>query len=194
MTVLAPPFRPAGAIPIGPQRWVTIRAIESTDRDGLFDFYRRLSPDARRARFLGSGAVMSRRAADRFSTVDHRLGDGLVAILGEAGPLDGQIVGHLCLEPEDAVSEELAVAVADGLRGHGIGSALMREAVASARRRHVPRLHATLLAANVPMRRLLLDAGLPVMADHLEAGVESIELGTEPAPRRQAVQLLDGAS
>jgi hypothetical protein len=58
----------------------------------------------------------------------------------------------------------------------------MRAAVASARRRQVPRLSATLFASNVPMRRLLLDAGLPVTVDEIDAGVESIELETLPAP------------
>jgi GNAT superfamily N-acetyltransferase len=182
MTVLAPPQRPTGGIPVGPQRWVTIRPIESSDRDGLFDFYHSISPPARRARFLGMGACLSREAADRFAATDHHQGDGLVAVLREAGPQDGRIVGHLCLEPDAAGGEELAVAVADGFRGLGIGTALMRAAVASARRRQVPRLSATLFASNVPMRRLLLDAGLPVTVDEIDAGVESIELGTLPAP------------
>ena len=156
-------------------RWVTIRPIESSDEDGLLDFYRELSAQARYTRFLGIGPGVDRQAARRFAEVDHDHADGFVAVLHEAGPRDGAIVGHLCMEPDRGGSEEVAVAVADGLRGRGIGSALIAAAVRSALRRGVPRLSAMLFATNEPMRRLLLHEPCP-KTDRIDSGIETIEL------------------
>jgi RimJ/RimL family protein N-acetyltransferase len=180
MNVMAMPARSTGVrrIPIGRARWVTMRPIESSDRDDLFAFYRGLSPAARFARFMGMGTGLAAEAADRFACADHATADGLVAVLQEAGPHDGRIVGHLCMEPDGTGAEEIAVAVADGFRGLGIGTALMHGAVQSAHRRQVPRLTATMFATNQAMRRLMLDAGLPAIVDELDAGVEAIELNT----------------
>ncbi len=180
MNVMDTPTRSTGThgILVGRERWVTIRPIESSDRDDLFDFYRGLSPAARFARFMGMGTGLAAEAANRFACADHSAADGLLAILHEAGPDDGRIVGHLCMEPDGAGADEVAVAVADGFRGLGIGTSLMHEAVQSARRRGVPRLAATMFATNQAMRRLMLDAGPPAIVDELDAGTEAIELNT----------------
>lgn len=180
MTTIEPitPTTAAPPVPLGPNRWATIRPIESGDRDRLFDFYRRLSPRSRASRFLAATSGIGLQAADEFAHADHRHRDGLVAVLRDAGPDDGAIIGHLCLEPDPSRdgAEELAIAVADGFQGQGIGSALMAAALASANERGVRRLTASLLPTNRPMRELLLDTGLPVERDRVEYGVEQIEL------------------
>jgi len=163
-------------IQLGDGRRVTIRPIDLADADGLCAFYRSLSPGARYARFLGTAAGMGDGAVTSFARVDHASAEGFVAVLQERGPADGTIVGHLCLEPDGESSNEVAVAVAGGFRRHGIGKALMAFAVMSARRRGIRRLTATMFATNLPMRRLMLDAGLPAAVDDVAAGVESIEL------------------
>jgi acetyltransferase len=171
----APGTRGSG-ISLGNGRRITVRPITSADAGDLRDFYRGLSSDARHARFLGMAASLADGVVSRFACVDHVRADGLVAELHERGPEDGRIVGHLCLEPDGAGSNELAVAVADGYRGLGIGTALMAGALASAHLRGVHRLTATMLATNLPMRRLMLHAGLPAASDELDAGVEAIAL------------------
>jgi GNAT superfamily N-acetyltransferase len=148
-------------------RWATIRSIESSDADGLFDFYARLSPAACVARFLGASRGIDARAAAAFAATDHARSDGLIAVLHERGPADGAIIGHACLVPNGAGGDEVAVAVADGFRGSGIGTALMDAAVRSARRRGVPRLTATLR---------MLAAGPRVATDEIDAGIEEIAL------------------
>ena len=177
MNVLTPPslIEPPHRVMLGSGRWITIRAIESHDVEGLSSFYRQLSPDARHARFLSASSGLAVKAAQHFAQVDHVVEEGLVAVLHEAGPADGVIVGHLCLEPNED-GEEVGVAVADEFRGHGIGTALMKEAVAWATRRGRSRLTADLYPTNTPMRRLMLAAGRPVMIDRIRAGVEEITL------------------
>ena len=180
MHVTEPTTRTAAApkVPLGPNRWATIRPIESGDRDRLFDFYESLSAEARRSRFLAASGGIARRAAQQFADADHQHRDGWVAILHEAGPADGAVIGHVCLEPDPAEPglEELAVAVGDAFQHRGLGTALVATAVASARRRGVSRLTATMFLANGPMRRLLLHSGLPVSLDAMDSGVERMEL------------------
>jgi GNAT superfamily N-acetyltransferase len=180
MTTIKPTTRTEATqkVPLGPNRWATIRPIESGDRDRLFDFYRRLTPRSRWLRFLSASAGIGRGAASTFACVDHRHRDGFVAILAEAGPDDGTIIGHLCLEPDPAGIdvEELAVAVADEFQGRGIGSALVGAAMASARRRGVRRLTATLLPTNGQMLGLLRETRLPIARDEFDAGVEEVAL------------------
>ena len=177
MNAAATPRLPRGTcIVLHDGRRVAIRPIDPADADGLCAFYRTLSPRSRYARFLGTAAGISDATVSQFAEVDHTVAEGLVAILHEHGPADGAIVGHLCLEPDGAGSNELAIAVADEFRGHGIGKAMVRRAVESARRRGVHRLTATMFATNTPMRRLMLDTGWKTAVDELDAGVESIEM------------------
>jgi RimJ/RimL family protein N-acetyltransferase len=164
------------AVVLEGDRRIAIRPIDPADADGLRVFYRSLSPRSRYARFLGAAAGISDATARRFAEVDHSASDGLVAVLQEKGPRDGTIIGHLCLEPDGVGSNELAMAIADGFRGHGIGTAMMRGAIESARDRGIRRLTATMFATNLPMRRLMLGTGLSASVDDLDGGIESIEL------------------
>jgi acetyltransferase len=175
-TAATQPMCGESGIVLGNGGRVSIRRIDPADTDGLGAFYRALSPESRHARFLGISAGIGDAAVRHFAGVDHATSDGLIAVLHEQGPADGSIVGHLCLEPDGIGSNELAIAVADGFRGLGIGKAMVQMAVESASRRGIHRLTATMFATNLPMRRLMLDAGLPTAADEIDAGVESIEL------------------
>ena len=163
-------------VPLDGDRWATIRSIDSSDANGLFDFYARLSAAARVSRFLGASRGVDARSAATFAAADHVRSDGIIAVLHERGPADGTVLGHACLVPNGAGSEEVAVAVADGFRSRGIGTALMEAAVRSARKRGVARLSATLLATNHPMRRLMLAVGPRVATDEIDAGIEEIAL------------------
>jgi RimJ/RimL family protein N-acetyltransferase len=181
MNVMALEVRPVGIqpIPAGNAMWVTIRPIESSDWEGLFDFYRGLSAQARYTRFLGMSPGIDDRAAHHFATARQRGADGFVAILREAGPGDGRVVGHLCMEPMPSRAEEIAVAVAGDMRRLGVGTNLMAAAMRAARDRRVPKLTASMFAGNEPMRRLFLGAGGRLMRQWMDAGVASMELDPE---------------
>lgn len=165
-----------GRLRVGARRWVSIRPIEATDADDLSAFYARLSPDSRHRRFLGATSGITADQAAHFASVDDRTAAGLLAVLGEAGPDDGRIVGHVCVEPNPDQTGELAVAVADELQGHGIGRELMRQAVVAARRRRLRALTASLFTDNVGMRRLLRGSGLPILPRGSHGGVSEVEL------------------
>jgi GNAT superfamily N-acetyltransferase len=153
-------------------RRVSIRPIERSDASGLSDFYARLSTESRHRRFLSYG----RPSADELGRIfTSATGHGFVGILSEAGPDDGAIVAHASVQPAGDGSAEIAFAVADELQGRGIGRRLMHAVVEDARTTGVRRLSASLLADNVPMRRLLTAAG-EIVSDSIDLGIEEVEL------------------
>jgi RimJ/RimL family protein N-acetyltransferase len=155
---------------------VTIRPIEAVDASGLSDFYAALSPESRARRFLGASRGISQEMAARFAGADHIIDDGLVAVLHEQGPRDGQIVGHATLTSDGARPPEIAFAVADAWQRRGIGTALLREVIGVADRRGIPRLNAVLLADNVAMRRLLAKAGWASRITGLDGPTMEVEV------------------
>ena len=159
-----------------------IRPIRRGDAAALAAFYAALSAESRRSRFFGACRSISDLQAQRFARVRRRGGDGWVAL-----DADGTIIGHLCLEPlpgRDERVEEIAAAVADAWRGRGIGRALVDAGIASARRRGVVALEATMLTGNQAIHALLEHSGLPWTCRALEPGSEAIRLGllTEAIP------------
>jgi L-amino acid N-acyltransferase YncA len=85
-------------------------------------------------------------------------------------------VGHICVEPVGDGAAEVAVAVADGTRRHGIGHGLMASAVRASQQLGLRRLVATLFIGNVAMRDLLLSAGGRLIRDECRGGVATLEL------------------
>jgi len=154
-------------------RWVSIRPIERADAAALSDFYARLSPESRRRRFLSCG---TRPDADLARVFTEGAGKGFVGILDEPGPNDGAVVAHASLQPDGKDAAEVAFTVVDELQGHGIGTALMKAIVLHARRAGLRRLNAMLFAENVPMRRLLRNAGCAIHSDSVDFGIEEIAL------------------
>lgn len=177
---LAVPPRGVGPIPLGRGRWATIRPIESSDWVGLLDFYAHLSAEARYTRFLAMGRGIGPAAAHDFADAYERGAAGFVAILRASGARDGAIIGHLCLEPLPDGAAEVAVAVADDVRRHGIGHLLMAEAMRTSRERGFRRLVATMFTGNEGMRRLFLSAGGRLTRQQCSAGINFMELSTDP--------------
>ena len=158
-----------------------IRAIVPGDERALEAFYAGLSPDSREARFHGAASV-DHRAAHAFCAAEH---EGRLGVVAEALDTDGRwvIVGHLCLEPLDPDTAEIAVAVADAWQHHGVGRALLREALTWARRHGVETLLASVRWSNTPMLRLLRSVGQPVAVGNEDAEIVDVHLDvTEPLP------------
>ena len=164
-------------IPIDDGRWVTIRPIARSDASGLSDFYARLSPESRRMRFLGSAPPPDGDLLRAFA----QEAEGFVGVLSERGPRDGAVAAHASVQSVGDGKAEIAFAVADELQGRGIGRQLMSMALELAQARGLRTATATLLAENVPMRRLVQRANRSIVADHLDAGVEEITMSLVPA-------------
>ena len=167
---------------------VRIRRIGPADLAGLRAFYASLSEESRRTRFLGRTSGIGERQSTWFCTPDHDHRQGFVAVEGNLAGTVGEerIVGHVCVEPEDSATAEIAIAVADDIQGTGIGRRLVDAAVGWARRDGFRKLSATMLTGNAAIQRLLMGLGLPSVAKAVGAGVIDIriDLACPEGPRR----------
>ncbi len=174
------PIAPAQAPPAVGARSaadIVVRRIVAADHDGLCRFYAGLSEESRRTRFLGPTNGIGDGQSTYFCTPDHAHREGFVAVSVVEGRGDGeQIVGHVCVEPDNPETAEVAVAVADDLQGRGIGRRLVDAAVAWARRDGIRTLTATMLADNPAIQRLLTGLGLPSVAVAVGAGVVEVRI------------------
>ncbi|HEV7200398.1 MAG TPA: GNAT family N-acetyltransferase [Candidatus Limnocylindria bacterium] len=155
---------------------ITVRWVRAEDAARLEAFYSALTDDSRAARFHGACRGISHERAAHDSTADHHHRDGFVA------EYEGRIVGHLVLEPMRAGAEEVAVAVADDLQHHGVGSLLMAAAVASARLRGVRHLQAWIRPDNEAMRRLFTGTSRPTHLIAWDGYDARYELDVPPFP------------
>lgn len=146
--------------PLRDGRFVEIRALRPTDRDGLLAAVGRSSTGSLRRRFFSVRRNFSDAEIGFFLNVDFVSHVALVA----AADVHGRpvIIGggrYILVRPGVA---EVAFAVVDEYQGHGIGSALMRHLVSIARNAGLKELIAEVLPENTPMLRVFAASGLPV--------------------------------
>jgi RimJ/RimL family protein N-acetyltransferase len=131
---------------------VTVRPLTSIYREAVRDLHDRCSPESRRFRYFTSMPALPARTFDRLC--DRSRGFSLVA--GH----DGQVVAmaNLMFTPDPGIAE-MAFLVEDRWQGRGLGTAMARMLVRSARDLGYAEVKATLLSDNARMRRLLLSLG-----------------------------------
>src|SRR5262245_20807459 len=128
---------------------VLLRLVGAADRPAIEDFFARLSPESRAARFHSGGARLSP------STLDQ-------AIAGHAVVAErtGRIVGLASYYPlRDPERAEMALAADDAEQGRGIGTALFERLSRDARRDGIQRFVALVLASNRNMIELVRGLG-----------------------------------
>jgi GNAT superfamily N-acetyltransferase len=155
---------------------VSVRRVEPGDEGALRDFYGRLSSASRRRRFMSTARELGAARTRAFCLPDHRHAEGFLALLRTAGPDDGLIVGHLCMEPASQDAAEVAIAVADEVQLRGIGRRLFEAALAWAIESGYRRVVATAFADNWPVFRLLSSAPLGLRMWPAEGGLVDIEI------------------
>ena len=158
---------------------VEVRPVQPADQADLARFYASLSADSRYARFLATSRGITDHAAESFCGLDHEHREGLVA-LASLPDRSAQIVGHLCLDPVEDSAFEMAVAVADGWRGQGIGRRLLNEAIEWASRHGIAQLRATMLATNIPILALIRSTGRTVVLTSPDCGVIEAQIAITP--------------
>lgn len=156
---------------------LAIRPISADDGDALVRFHGRLSPETQRRRFLVYHPVLAAREVERFTHVDHRRREALVA---ESG---GNIVGVARFDRIGADCAEVAIVVADQWQRLGVGASLLRRLADRAREEGVRAFVADTLPDNVAVDRFL--AGVGAVSERVvEDGVARlrIELDAGGAP------------
>ncbi|HUG47436.1 MAG TPA: GNAT family N-acetyltransferase [Candidatus Limnocylindria bacterium] len=153
---------------------VSVRRVRPADGPELAAFYAALSPESRRARFLGYSTGIDEEMSHSFCRPDHMHAEGFVARLPGTAGEEGPLVGHLCLEPAGPRRSELAVAVADDQQHRGIGRALFEAALAWAEAHGQQAILASAFADNGRVLRLLSSAPHPCRILPADGGVVDV--------------------
>lgn len=132
---------------------VLIRPLRSEDREREKAFIRRLSPSARRYRFLGSFREASPALVDQLMEVDFPRKVAFVALLHDNGTLREIGVSRFAAAADERQCE-CAVTVADEWQHRGLGVLLMHHLIAVARNNGYKRMVSIDDASNQPMRDL----------------------------------------
>lgn len=139
-------------------RHVLIRPLQPADREREFQFIRHLSPEARRARFLGTLSEPGEKLMEQLMDVDHHEREAYVALEFVDGELreigvarySGVLAQARC---------ECAVVVADAWQRCGLGNRLLIHLMDSARRNGFARMSSLDLSSNVGAERLFKGLG-----------------------------------
>lgn len=142
---------------------VLIRGINNGDVLLERDFIERLSPQSHANRFLGHLKVTD-RAIRRLTDINHRYEVALVALRHEKRQTREIGVARFYASPGGS-SCECAIAVSDDWQGKGLGHALMRHLIDSARSRGIGLMYSIDFAGNQQMRKLATSLGFEEEVD-----------------------------
>ncbi len=132
---------------------VLIRPLRPEDREREEDFIRRLSPTARRYRFLGDFRQASPALIDQLMKLELPKQMAFVALLHDNGTLREVGVSRFAATTDEKQCE-CAVTVADEWQHRGLGVLLMRHLIRTARENGYRRMFSIDDASNQAMRDL----------------------------------------
>lgn len=135
-------------------REVLLRPIRAEDAPAHAAFGLRQSPESIRYRFFGPRSGFTQHQLAQFTQIDYAREMAFIASSRNAdGDWETLGVVRTWTDP-DNVCAEFAVMVDDGLRGEGLGYALMRKIIEYTRRRGTLEIFGSVLKDNAAMLRL----------------------------------------
>ena len=157
-----------------------LRPIRASDVDALQAFHQHLSPESLHLRFLHFGGA-SRAMAARLSVVDYHDAFGFV---GESG---GAIcaAAHYYRHEHAPDRAEVAFAVADTLRGQGVGTKLLERLAVVAREHGIRVFTAQVMGENRPMLDVFFQSGFDASVTR-DAGIAYVQLQLDVTPALDA--------
>jgi GNAT superfamily N-acetyltransferase len=136
---------------------ITLRPISASDSDGLLRFHATLSSRTIYNRYFSNHPLLSARELERFTHVDHRDREAVVAVAG------GEIIAVGRFDRlTDPVEAEVAFVVCDEWQGRGLGTAMFGWLAARAGDLGVTRFVAETMSSNRPMLTVFRHCGRPV--------------------------------
>jgi GNAT superfamily N-acetyltransferase len=145
---------------------VLIRPIRPEDARELVRTFERLGAISRFRRFLAPVEKLTLRQVRYLTCVDHVSHEALIALDGRSGA--GLGVARYVRIERDQRRARFAVAVADGMQGRGVGSALLLRLQARAHTNGIGVLHGATAAGNRAARRLPASSTLHPQSGTLE--------------------------
>ena len=184
---IPPPFQHSeerGRLTLRDGATATVRPVEAEDRPDLERFFRELSPESRYHRFQ-STAAPDAKLIERLVEARHpESGLSLVVVRNSGGIL--RIVATGSYLARDSRTAELALAVADDFRGHGLGTQLLEHLSCIAARHGFKRFWTRTATTNEAMLEVFRKSGFEI---HERAGRDGVEIEIATAPTRASVAL-----
>ncbi|MCC7486644.1 MAG: GNAT family N-acetyltransferase [Burkholderiales bacterium] len=156
-------------------RSVMVRAIRPDDADAMRAALDDLSPEARYSRFMMPLKQLSPVLLERAVRVAGERERALVAVIGES-PAETVVGGARYAGGPDDEACEFAITVADGWRGAGLASRMLKVLIADARARGWRRMEGYVLASNRAMLDLARRLGFEVGASEEGPSVKLVRL------------------
>jgi acyl-CoA synthetase (NDP forming)/N-acetylglutamate synthase-like GNAT family acetyltransferase len=145
---------------------IQIRPAAPSDLDAVKAMHEEMSPDNIYLRFFSMSRLAGEREAERICREPGPDHFALLALLEDA------VIGCASFEPAGKPGvAEVALAVADNMHGHGVGTLLLEHLVSAARSRGVHTFTASVLSENTLMLKVFADAGLHAQRRLAEEGV-----------------------
>jgi GNAT superfamily N-acetyltransferase len=165
---------------------VLIRALRSSDRQLVADFFRSLSPQSIRYRVFAAKSTLTEAELTYLVELDFISHVGLVAVIVEGGSERVIGVGRYCRIPlshsrSSPPAAELALTVLDEYQGHGIGTLLLEHLARIARDSGIVELEADVMIGNTKMMQVFSDSGF-VIHQSLEDGIFHVRFPTTATP------------
>lgn len=179
------PYRPR-RLRLRDGREVTLRAIAESDAPAISRAFEQLSPDSRYHRFMQHKKQLNPDALER--GVRRRPGEDfafVAAVPGAAGAGGVEIVGAAQYVPSgdgDPGVCEFAITLAEGWRGTGLATQLMRSLLRRARYDGYAEMEGLVLATNAPMLALARKLGFSVQAVPPDGSVVRVLRRVQPTP------------
>jgi GNAT superfamily N-acetyltransferase len=156
---------------------VQVHVAGPGDREALADFFGRLSSASRWRRFLSLALPRPELIASLCDCSDPRSGLTLVATRVQAG--ESRILATGSYLAKDKRTAEVALAVADGFQGKGLGTLLLERLALLAVRQGFRHFWAVALAENQPMLEVLRESGF-ALAERPDRGEVEVDLALVP--------------
>ena len=149
---------------------VTIRPIRPEDEAMELEFVRGLSAETSRFRFFQIIKDLQHDALVRFCNIDYDREMALIAEIQETNKKTEVGVARLILDPGNAHGE-IAVVVADGYQGKGLGTKLVDMLIDYAREKGVDSIYGVIMTDNQTMIRFCEKLGFTIrrIPDHVIA-------------------------
>jgi succinyl-CoA synthetase alpha subunit/GNAT superfamily N-acetyltransferase len=156
---------------------VEVHVAGPGDREALADFFARLSPESRWRRFLSLALPRPELIASLCDCSEPRSGLTLVATRVQGGR--PRIIATGSYLAKDGRAAEVAVAVADGFQGKGLGTLLLERLALLAVRHGFTHFWAVARADNQPMLEVLRESGF-ALTERPERGEVEVDLALAP--------------
>ncbi len=154
-----------------------VRAVRPDDADRERTFVAGMSDASRYSRFLHSVNALSDEMIARFTQLDYDREMALIALAPATADEDEdeEMAGVARYYPNsDRTSAEFAIAIGDAWQGRGLGNALMRALITSARAAGYANMSSTVLEQNGAMLKLAAGLGFVIQPNEIEADTATI--------------------